>query len=329
MGDNFLYIGKKDNTEQWVKKEIAKKIWEQETTVILCQPGEAERMIRGAIDTTYYDEVHMLTKPPLFSDLVRDSGLSKESVAHLISMDEERIFYTNMEYLLIRLMCEIADTNRFFSSLDEIRKLPFGKFLPEAEKADKELTDMMLANAAEAQKFYEKVSAKLYNMFAIRDKELGKIRRDVSALWVIPIDPTAGMNSLFLECLYHLTGTMPMSIFINADVKLSQWRSLYTSKLQRIATYIQLPGLGMLKAMYPQRYQLLASMIDHVEFTGEQMISSDKPGSTEEEILSYIAKEDEVNHILHALQDLQDEDQLLFNRASGYIISRPVRDKVG
>lgn len=324
MSENVLYIGGKNATDRWMDQEIEEKARLGETIVVLCSKEDIKGYMEGRINTSLYDEVHLLTMPALFSEQIKKADLSKGSIARLLRQDSGDKYITNMEYILLRLICEMANENCFFKSVNSMRRMSFSEFLPKAQSADERLTDMMLVNTGEAQKYYELVVTQLHNIISAREKEIKNLTRKPNSIWIIPVDPTAGMDDLFLECLYHTGGTAPLSIFINNNVHLSQWRSLYASSIQNVSTYIRLPSLSFFKSMYPDRYDNYATMMDRIEFVGEQMMSSRVKGNPEEEILSYIAKNGDMNNLIHNIEDLQENHQLTLAKKSGHIISRPV-----
>lgn len=326
MGENVIYTGKKCETDKWMLREIEGKAWGGGTVIVLCSARDIKGYIGNNIDTSYYENIHVLISQPLFSELIKQSKLTRKSIAELLCVNYKKKYSTNMEYILMRLICEMTDTDRFFDSLEETCQLTFSDFMLRAEKADKELTDMMLTNTAEAQKYYDgifkfRILTEIYNN---RPKEMQEVKREKDSLWFIPVEPTACTSSLLLECLYRISGDAPLSIFVNCDVPIAEWRSLYTSKLQGISTYIRLPGLNFFKTVYPERYKLLASMIDRAEFVGEQMVGDTKRGSLYEEILSIITGgKDDMQDLIHKIDDMQDGHQISINDF-GYLISKPM-----
>lgn len=325
MGENVIYTGKNCETNKWMLREIEGKAWSGGTVVVLCSSKDIDGYIGDNIGTCYYESIHVLTSTPLFSELIKESKLTRESIAELLCVNYRKKYATNMEYILMRLICEMTDTNRFFDSLEEMCQLTFSDFILKAEKADKELTDMMLTNTAEAQKYYDgdfkfRILTEIYSN---RPREIHGLKRETDCIWFIPVDPTACTSSLLLECLYRMPGRAPLFIFINCSVTLAEWRSLYTSKLQGVSTYMRLPGLNFLKTAYPDRYKLLASMTDRAEFVGEQMVGSTGRGSSYEEILSIITGgKDDMHDLIHNIDNMQDNYQISINDF-GYFISKP------
>lgn len=326
MGENVIYTGKKCETDKWMLNEIEAKAWTGETVIILCSARDIKGYLERNIETWRYENVHVLTAQPLFSEIVRDSKLTSTSIAELLCVNHKKKYWTNMEYILMRLICEIVDVNYFFASLEEMCQLTFGEFILKAGKADKELTDMMLTNTAEAQKYYDGIfKLRIFDeIYRSCSREIHGLKRESNSLWFIPVDPTACTSSLLLECLYRMRGDTPLSIFINCDIALAEWRSLYVSKVQGVSTYMRLPGLNFLKTAYPDRYKLLASMIDRAEFVGEQMMGSTEQGSVYEDILSTIAGgKDDMHNLIHKIDDMQDNYQISVNDY-GYLVSKPV-----
>lgn len=326
MGENVIYTGKKCETDKWMLNEIEAKAWSGGTVIVLCSAKDIKEYIGSNIDACYYENIHVLTSQPLFSDLIRESKLTSKSIAELLCVSYKKKYATNMEYILMQLICKMTDTEHFFDSLGEMLQLTFSDFMLKAEKADKELTDMMLTNTAEAQKYYDGIfKLRIFNeIYRDCSREIHGLKRESNSLWFIPVDSAACTSSLLLECLYRMRGDIPLSIFINCDIALAEWRSLYVSKVQGVSTYMRLPGLNFLKTAYPDRYKLLASMIDRAEFVGEQMMGSTEQGSVYEDILSTIAGgKDDMHNLIHKIDDMQDNYQISVNDY-GYLVSKPV-----